>query len=205
MALLSVHSLHKATGEEITFYGDIDTVQFVLDNKIPFDNIYSHKFEHNNPAFWNTGKLEIYALQNQPFLHLDFDTVFFKGFSVPEADIVTEQLRKFDDSADLRKFSISELKNPEQLICSGLLGGSWNNAFYELRENLYKNRSKILAETASFEELVSLEEYAISQISENYKLKVAELDKRFFAHWQGGNKQQRYGKIIEDLCNMYGI
>lgn len=205
MALLSVNSLHEATGEETTFYGDIDTVQFVLDNKIPFDNIYSHRFEHNNSVFWNSGKLEIYALQNQPFLHVDFDTVFFKGFSVPEADIVTEKIREFEDSPELRKFAIRELKNPQKLICSGLLGGSWNNAFYELRENLYRNRGKLHSETASFEELISFEEYALTQIVEHYKLKVEELDNRFFAHWQGANKQQRFGTIINELCEMYGI
>ena len=205
LALLSVVSLHEATGEEITFYGDIDTVQFVLDNKIPFDNIYSHRFEHNYSAYWNTGKLEIYAMQNTPFLHVDFDTVFFTGFSVPEADIVTEKKRNFIDTPEIRKFAIREYKNPTELICSGLLGGNWTNAFYELNENLFRNRAKLQNETPEFDELISLEEYALSQIAEQYKLRVAELDKRFFAHWQGANKEQRFGKIINDLCEMYGI
>lgn len=208
LALLSVKSIQSVTDFKVFFYTDSY-------GKNIFSRLFSDceviltDFYFKNPEFWNTGKIEVYGSQVEPFLHVDFDTVFFNGFEVPDADIVTEKLRDYIPSEKLKVFQYTSLSGeivPKKLICSGLLGGRNIDAFqcllhhaecYDNKVNQFKN--------PCFENLVALEEYPLSQYADTYKLTVAELDQRFFAHFQGEHKQERFGKIIDNLCKMYGI
>lgn len=208
LAALSVKSVQAVTDYSVILYTDLygkDIFAHLFD----LDQIYLAGFMFDNPKFWNTGKIEVYEQQSKPFLHVDFDTVFMKGFMVPEADIVTEKLREYEFSENLSRYCLGNYSKPEKLICSGLLGGTERktiSCFAALGHNLMIHSGDIdNCKNPTFEHLVGLEEYPLSQIAKMWDLSIAELDPRYFAHFQGENKQQRFGKIIDDLCRMYNI
>lgn len=202
LAKLSVTSLRESTDYEPYLYTDLRGKD-IFAELFDMDYINVVDFEFKNPEYWNTGKLEVYAKQKEPFLHVDFDTCFMKGFTIPEGDIITEKLRDYELTEDLQYFGLC-LPKPKKLICSGLLGFDFDEACETLYLNI-KFSSRAFVENPSFDKLVSMEEYALSQYAEKYDINVVELDPRYFAHFQGEHKQERFGKIIDNLCKMYGI
>ena len=202
LAKLSVTSLRASTDYEPYLYTDLRGKD-IFAELFDMDYINVVDFEFQNQEYWNTGKLEVYAKQKEPFLHVDFDTCFMKGFTIPEGDIITEKLRDYELTEDLQYFGYC-LPKPKKLICSGLIGFK----FPTICECLYlhiKFSSRAFLKKPSFDMLVSMEEFALSQYVENAFVTVKELDPRYFAHFQGENKQERFGKIIDNLCKMYGI
>lgn len=204
LAKLSVTSLRASTDYDPYLYTDLRGKD-IFAELFDMDYIYTIPFTVKNPAWWNAGKLEVYAMQNEPFLHVDFDTCFMNGFSVPKhGQIITEKLRDYEQTNELKRFSYLHLNEPKKLICSGLLGGNsvypiWNHLWDMAKESILK------LDNPSFDNLVSIEEYTLSQLVEEMFYEVKELDPRHFAHFQGENKQERFGKIIDNLCKMYGI
>ena len=202
LAKLSVTSLRASTDYEPYLYTDLRGKD-IFAELFDMDYINVVDFEFQNPEYWNTGKLEVYAKQKEPFLHVDFDTCFMKGFTIPEGDIITEKLRDYELTEDLQYFGYC-LPNPKKLICSGLI----DFKFPTIGESLYLHirfSSRAFLKKPSFDKLVSMEEFALSQYVENAFVTVKELDPRYFAHLQGEHKQERFGKIIDDLCRMYNI
>ena len=206
MAELSVQSM-KNCGYRVELYVDAESVDFFRGDLfcVPFDAVHIVNFMQfpHDSAYWNFGKLYVYSLQNEPFLHVDFDTYFKSGFKIPEnCAVVTEQLREysyvkaFQDVAILQK----QKQLPAQLICSGLLGGKAYFAFKELFEfagEYCKNAPRTNGETMAY--LVGVEEFNLSQLAQLYQLPVVELPRDKFFHWQGANKREVYGDIIKDL------
>jgi hypothetical protein len=206
LAKLSVTSLRTSTNYEPYLYTDLRGKD-IFAELFDMDYINVVDFEFQNPAYWNTGKIEVYAMQKEPFLHVDFDTCFMKGFTIPEGDIITEKLRDYELTERLRKFSLDITYEPKKLICSGLVGIGKTNSLRvveRLSSTLQWNKN-FLVNNPPFDELISLEEYVLSQIAEFLNYSVAQLDPRYFAHFQGEHKQERFGKIIDNLCKMYGI
>lgn len=146
-----------------------------------------------------------YAKQNAAFLHIDFDTMFMPGFEVPVGvDIVTEKLRDYECDFRIRRHSWRDSSQPKKLICSGLIGGQGGNAVGAFLTNAVKAVRECQSTLfVSNKERISIEEYSFTQLVESAKLSVAELDQRFFAHWQGSNKEERYGAIINKLYNQF--
>ena len=203
LAKLSVTSLRASTDYEPYLYTDLRGKD-IFAELFDMDYIYTIPFTVKNPAWWNAGKLEVYAMQNEPFLHVDFDTCFMNGFSVPEdTDIITEKLRCYEKNEVLERYGYIGNKEPSKLVCSGLLGGipddTWRVLFKKAIYSIAQGKEP------NFENLVSIEEYTLSQLAEGWELNIKELDPRFFAHFQGEHKQERFGKIIDNLCKMYGI
>lgn len=202
LAKLSVTSLRASTDYEPYLYTDLRGKD-IFAELFDMDYIYTIPFTVKNPAWWNAGKLEVYAMQSEPFLHVDFDTCFMNGFSVPEdADIITEKLRCYEKNEELERYGYDN-KEPSKLVCSGLLGGKQDDTWRVLfKKAIY---SIVQGKEPNFENLVSIEEYTLSQLAEGWELNIKELDPRYFAHFQGEHKQERFGKIIDNLCKMYGI
>jgi hypothetical protein len=157
-------------------------------NKMNFDKRY-----------WNFPKLFTYSLQDDFFIHIDFDVFLTPNFITQldySADIVTEKLRNFEYASEFDRFN-SNGKIPKKLICSGILGGSNNGIF---REN-FSRGSVVCIPTKSevtFENLVAIEEYSLTKIAVQNNLTIQELDENSFVHFQGKNKHARFGDLIKN-------
>lgn len=148
--------------------------------------------------YWNFPKLITYSMQEKPFIHIDFDVFLQSGFAKQlnkDSDIFTELIRDYDYVKNFDKFNGIK---PDKLICSGLLGANNIEAFKENFEvaliECKPTKKKIV-----FEDLFGIEEYSFTQKVEQKKMKVQELDKTTFLHFQGKNKNLRYGKLIKDF------
>lgn len=210
MARLSVASLRSVKHEfdTITLYVDKYSLQYF--EKMPFDNIqlidYSEKeYGKIDKRYWNFAKIMTYAKQDAAFLHVDFDTMFMPGFEVPVGvDIVTEKLRDYECDFRIRRHSWKDGIQPQKLICSGLIGGNGRGMVGAFLTN--QTHAICGCQNAWFigdKERISIEEYSFTQLVESEKLTVAELDQRFFAHWQGSDKEEQYGAIINKLYNQF--
>lgn len=213
MAKLSVVSLGNCVTAPIELYADNAAADWFIDREICFDRIHIIDFNKykTDSRYWNFGKIVTYSEQNESFLHIDFDTVFFPGFSVPEADIVTESLRDYSLHIDFLRHEIPGYPVPAFLICSGLIGcGNGNKKTLEVFKKLKTLASVSCSSEAnkyksvSNENLIGIEEFALTQLAEEEKLTVAELDKNFYAHWQGEDKEKRFGALIDQLYNNFG-
>jgi len=202
MAELSVFSA-KQTGLPVELYTDFAGAVFFRNAKFQFDAIHVVNFKQfdYNSAYWNFGKLYTYSLQDAPFLHIDFDVYLHPGFTIPEnCDIITEMLRNYTYVQAFKDISIFKVNQiPEKLICSGLLGGYNPAPFKELFDFAKKICKKNIKEEKAMSYLVGVEEFNLSVLADFYDYKVCELDRNYFSHFQGENKQQRFGKIIDQL------
>lgn len=200
MAELSVLSAKKL-GYPVELYADLHGIEFF--SFLPWDSVVivePEKYRHSR-QYWNFVKLLTYSLQNEPFLHVDFDTYFHPGFTIPDhGDILTEMER---DYSYVRAFSeVAVVKTdliPEKLICSGLLGGYDTTIWKELFSwAVYKCQGNV-PEDKAMSYLVGVEEFNISQLALFYGLEVVPLDHQRFDHFQGCDKEKRFGDLINSL------
>ncbi|MDR0941656.1 MAG: hypothetical protein LBM68_05470 [Bacteroidales bacterium] len=207
MAELSVGSMRKNTNYPVELYCDAESeAVFTGENfGAQFDKVHVVDFMHypHHIAYWNFGKLLVYSLQEEPFLHVDFDTYFKRGFTIPEGAIVTECARDYTFVRGFKEAAILPIDQiPEKLICSGLLGGSAYFAYRELFDFAKKQCQTSPHESRAMEYLIGVEEFNLSQIADFYGLQAVELAKDSFLHFQGANKRERYDGII---CDLYYI
>jgi len=206
MAELSVQSI-KNCGYKVELYVDAESADFFKYDSfcVSFDSVHVVNFMQfpHDSAYWNFGKLYVYSLQTEPFLHVDFDTYFSHGFKIPKnGSIVTEKMREYRHAKAFQDVSIlpNQRKIPEKLICSGLLGGSAYFVYKELFDFACKycqNPPPENDEIMSY--LIGVEEYNLSQLAQYYQLPIKELQYDMFFHWQGKNKRERYGKFIKKM------
>ncbi len=202
MAELSVYSA-KQTAYPVEAYVDFHGYNYLKTTKCKFDAVHIvdfSKFNYNS-AYWNFGKLYTYSLQKEPFLHIDFDVYLHPGFTIPDSgDIITEMLRSYSYVQGFKDIAIYKVKQiPEKLICSGLIGGYNMLPFIEIFEHAKKVCKKPIKEDKSMSYLVGVEEYNISVLADLYNYSIQELNKEYFTHFQGANKETRFGPIINNL------
>lgn len=202
MAELSVFSAQQ-TGYPVELYVDFEGYNYIKTTKCIFDSVHIvdfSKFDYNT-AYWNFGKLYTYSIQTEPFLHIDFDVYLHPGFTIPEnGDIITEMLREYSYVQAFKDIAVYKVKQiPEKLICSGLIGGYNTLPFVELFEHAQKICKNPINEHKSMSYLVGVEEYNISVIADLYNYSIQELDANYFSHFQGGDKEKRFGPIINNL------
>ena len=73
--------LNKQHFEEVNLYTDQKGADLLINElKLPFDNVFVvlDEIEDVDKKFWAFGKLKAISLQEEPFIHLDFDAVLFK-------------------------------------------------------------------------------------------------------------------------------
>lgn len=204
MAELSVYSARE-TKLPVELYVDFPGYEYFKTTKCVFDAVHIVDFEkfNINSAYWNFGKLYTYSIQKEPFLHIDFDVYLHPGFEIPTTgDIITEMLRDYTLVQGFKDVEIYKVKQiPEKLICSGLLGGYNSTPFIELFEHAQKVCKKSIKEDKSMSYLVGVEEYNLSVLADLYNYSVLELNKKYYSHFQGADKEKRFGEIINQLHN----
>lgn len=158
-------------------------------------------------SFWNFPKLFTYTLQEEPFIHIDFDVILAEGFlkDIFESgcDVYTEKIRHLDCRPQfLSEFDTdgTELKD---IICSGLIGGG-NKSFPIFLENWKKALEYCKFDAKRGEKLVyemlwGIEEYSFTKLVRKSELSVFEVKKGSYVHFQGKNKLERYGQLIKDI------
>ncbi len=151
--------------------------------------------------YWNFPKLITYSMQEKPFMHIDFDVFLRDGFAsqlIEGADIYTEMMREYEYVSNFDKFSEFGAK-PKKIICSGILGGCNIDIFrtnFEIAKNVCKKNSK---SKIVFEDLYAIEEYMFTILACLSNLTVQELNPLSYLHFQGKNKELRYGKMIKEF------
>lgn len=205
MAEISVASARR-TGYDVELYADLQGIDYFRNKtNCEFDCIKLIDVEKYGvlPEYWNFGKLYTYAQQNEPFLHVDFDTVLHDGFTIPEKEIITEMQRPYTmqkEFADVSIFPTNML--PEKLICSGLIGGCDTHIWKELFKHAVKVCKEPIKSSNRIAALIGVEEFNASLLADVYGLQIAELDHNFFTHWQGQNKQQ-YEQAVNIMYKYY--
>lgn len=199
MAELSVLSA-KRLGYPVELYADLYGIDAF--SYLPWDKIHivePSKYRHSR-QYWNFVKLLTYSMQEEPFLHVDFDTYFHPGFTIPHGDIITEMQREYSYVRAFADVAIAKTDIiPDKLICSGLLGGYDMTIWKELFSwASYKCQRNIPSDKA-MSYLVGVEEFNLSQLAQFYGLEVVSLDHQRFDHWQGDNKEKRFGSLINSL------
>lgn len=175
---------------------NISKCEFVLVdwNKYDFDKRY-----------WNFPKLITYTLQNDSFLHIDFD-VFLDKYCLKEidyeADIFTEKLRDYTFDKSFVKFCSKKKILPQTIICSGLLGGS-NIKVFRDNFNLALDVCKPTTRNIGFMDLVAIEEFALTIKAIENELTCYEINPNRFIHFQGEAKHFKYFDSINKCREVY--
>ena len=205
MAKLSLLSLRNMTSYRVKLYVDKESLSYFAN--FGYDEIEVSDFNISgiDKRFWNASKLWVYAQQSEPFLHVDFDTCFLDSFTIPtNGDIITEKLRTVDISNGYDFYSLSNIKQTNTIICSGLIGGiSYGHIFKDHYEWAY-SRMLEFNKVITYEMLNSIEEYSLTQRIEQENMSVACLQKDTFLHfWCNRNcgltKEQAYHEVVDAL------
>ena len=207
MAELSVFSA-KRTGYSVILYTDVYGAISFRKTRCQFDEVkIVDWFRHDHHEdYWNFCKLQTYAWQTTPFLHIDFDVYLHEGFTIPEEfGIVTEMRRDYSFVTPFRKLAIMDVYTiPDKLICSGLLGGTgMHNLWLDVFDHACDVCKKKPMKNKQIAYLVGVEEFCTSQMAMFYECPIHELDMNKFSHFQGENKKERFGFVIESLYNQF--
>ncbi len=82
--ILSAHSIRKYYDDLILYTDEFGYDLLVNKLKLPFTQVHLdlEKLNHHHESLWALGKIYTYALQEAPFIHLDFD--FYITDTLPE-------------------------------------------------------------------------------------------------------------------------
>jgi hypothetical protein len=192
----SFKSVKKYTGMDMVLYVDSWTAPYFRGFK--YTDMIITDFPYINDTFWNIGKMYVYSLQNEPFVHIDLDIIARDGFRIPEEGIICEFLRNIEHSDETLKYYYPQYEIPNFIMCSGFSGGTDYGSIYK------DNFEHIMAvadreEEACFENLFSAEEVAFTQLVKERKLKISPMEQNTFIHMQGKNKQMKFGNLLETI------
>jgi hypothetical protein len=172
-------------------------------NKLDFVIVDYSGYEYDK-RFWNFPKLITYNMQENPFIHIDFDVVLNSGFldGIDETcDIYTEKIRTIDRQKLDFLGVFDENNGIDEIICSGLLGG--NEKSIELFKKNFivalKYCNSGVHEKVTFDMLWGIEEYNFTKYAFYEKCHIFKLEKNSYVHFQGRNKIERYKDIIKKL------
>jgi len=153
--------------------------------------------------FWNFPKFVTYNMQNEPFIHIDCDVIFLSQPNDLEAQILTEKER---GTAILKRHVYPLLpptvKKHVDIVCSGLIGGNNYQIFkdhYDIAEAALTGRE---FDSVAFNDLVAIEEIALTHLIHDQNVEFKELDSSVFVHFQGGLKDTL---VEEDVINLNTI
>jgi hypothetical protein len=152
--------------------------------------------------FWNFPKLITYSLQDEPFLHIDTDVILTDKIS-HNSDIITEKIRPYELTTGFHKFikyhMNQSLRRYNEIICSGLLGGTNTQIFKDLY-NISKDIVTKNMENVEFDNLLIIEELVLTYLAKSQKLTIIQAgnnSKTPYLHFQGSHKE----KLINDEYN----
>lgn len=167
---------------------------------LPYDNIVISDFGRLASLFWNLSKMYVYAQQEGPFLHIDFDTCAVEGFEIPKGDIICEKRRDIDTN-DANLQLLYELPVPSNIICSGMMGGcNYGSTFKDHYEWALQQSKSI--EDPTYWDMITIEEVAMTQLVNFLNVKVASPRTDTFLHFwcrEEFNKEEAYGQVVHSL------
>ena len=189
-----------------------------------YDNVVVTDFGGIKSNYWNLSKMFVYSQQEEPFVHMDFDTCIMPGFVIPDNDIVCEKMRMlynknlpvdnpnipedfrpFISNVDPKRYGRHLLNPtaPEHIICSGLLGGvNYGDIFKEH----YDWAVKQIIDKPTYEDMISLEEVAFTQRVQEQGLHISATPQYTLIHFwvpRGVDKQKTHGEWINSLLNFH--
>lgn len=199
MCNLSVEMTRKFTNYKIYLYSD----NHFLDH-LKFDDVnYIDFFDDNlDKRYWNIPKFKTYSLQEEPFIHIDFDLHVLPHFKIGNTDIICEKIRSIDKSENATR----HCHDAQYAICSGIMGTSTNKGL-DYFKHLYEHAKEECVigkwETVNLSDLFSLEEcytynYAIAN---NFTVSYPEM--WTFQHYAGGNKEERFSFAVKQALKNY--
>lgn len=170
----------------VEIWGDIEGKEYLQSHGCEVNFVVVDYDQYTwNKGYWNFPKLITYSLQEEPFLHLDFDVVLFDRPTNLSADIVCEKIRPIGDLTALERdylpLAIKENYHP-CIICSGILGGNNIKVFKKLLEiatpiaQKYGNvsdKNRYILEEVILTVIARLNNISYEAINCNFK------------HWQG--------------------
>lgn len=208
MANVSVCSLLEA-GHTVSIYTDKDGMAFlhpklIASNMVDWHIVNYDKYDFDK-RFWNFPKLVTYSMQEKPFIHVDLDIAVKEGFAsgvdLKEDFIFTELIRPINYE-DYAKY-VGSTYYFDQLICSGILGGTPLEMWKVLFEKAKVFCKSGVHDKVTFEMLVAIEEFETTKLVKRFDAKVIEADKTTFTHMCGANKYSRFGDFIWNEYSKY--
>lgn len=176
--------------DEVQIYTDVEGKAHLLsigldESLITLVDYSQYDFD---PRFWNYPKLISYSLQNSPFIHLDFDAILYK---IPDpADIITEKRRSSDLQKRWNSFDlVTEV--PDELICSGIVGGHNTDVFKDLLDKCEESVSVAYnahRQVSNPMDLIEIEEVVLTDLSIKRGLLVQDCGYENYIHLQGQGK-----------------
>lgn len=202
MARLSVISVKNFTLYPTELY--VDSVNYAYFKDFPYDNVVITDFDGLNTTAWNMSKLYTYSQQDEPFLHIDFDTCILAGFFIPDAMFVCEKTRYALMDSEYMKYAYNQFK-PEHIVCSGFIGGTNYGDLFKEHYEWAKKQIKDVKEF-SYRHLISLEEVAMTQRLKEFGITPTPLPESLFLHFWcrrncGKTKEDVYGDVVGELLN----
>lgn len=149
--------------------------------------------------YWNFPKMITYSLQEEPFIHIDFDVFLKDDFSKQTNtvyDIYSETIREYGYvKKHLDKFS-KDGKMPNKIICSGIIGGN-NIEVFKKNFEIAKEVCKPTKKKVHFEDLWAIEEYSFTKLAVDMGLHALEFEQDSYLHFQGKYKYSKYNEEIK--------
>lgn len=181
---LSYNSIHKYTDcDYVKIYtNDIAFVPFKLrqgDEVVLLNDDYKEEFDL---GWWQIYKQYLYSIQQESFIHVDYDLIFIKKIPELTGDIICEKRRINNTITGIEK--ALNYKHPKYLLCSGIMGKTTS---HNLFSDTFTDALKFIREHKEIRIRNSyrwvLEESLISVKSENNT--VQEIGDDYFRHFQG--------------------
>lgn len=212
MATLSLLSMKCVTHYKTELWTDAKSLEYF--QHLNYNSIVVTRFDGwEDERYWNIPKMFVYSKQEEPFLHVDFDTCFLIGFRVPtEGDVITEKMRQLPDGRErwcMMRFKDENLPSVDEIICSGLIGG--NNYEGLFRDNYVASLEKTADtrdEVVTYDVLPSYEEYLFTQRVVSSGRTVQSLYNGSYLHFWCRrdatlSKQDIYEAVINELLEFY--
>lgn len=166
---LIVHSANY----DVVIYTDSNGYDKIKD-ELPANTIFEIiEFEYIRDSYWNVGKLQVHALQTEPYLMIDLDATLNDVITELDTDVKCELLRGGSYGYNNHLFDLKPLKSI-RIPCSGLLGFKdpiFAKTYAESAIDKIKNAKTHLV---SFSCLWHIEEVYLGNLIEDNNLTISE-------------------------------
>ena len=201
MARLSVGTLRKFTNCEIELYTDIHDLDGLDFDKIHYIDFFDWDWDKR---YWNIPKFKTYSMQEEPFIHVDFDLHIMPYFKIEETDIICEKVRVVADYENANR----HCKDATHAICSGIMGTGTQNGI-EYFKHLYEYAKEECKagkwDKVEFNDLYSIEECYTYNYAIKNNLSVSFPGLWLYQHFTGENKEHSFKHAVEQELKAFNL
>jgi hypothetical protein len=171
--------IHKEIGFFVEIYTDEAGCHFLAKNGIYCTRIVEfHVYDHDR--YFNASKFQVHCLQDTEYIMCDIDATIFEPIDF-KTDIITEMYR-IPEVFNYKNFY--NLKPVKQLICSGILGFKSIEFAHRYAKLALKLISECKPKQVTYDHLWHVEELLLTNMVNEEKLTVSELQKDSYEHLQ---------------------